>query len=177
MEFLLILMLTVSSCVGSTAIDKRSSSEDFQPWKIPYLPQTIQPTRYDLFLVPNFYNDESVFSGSIHMLFKVVNETNTILVHSKNLDITITNLYICEKEANVTRTFQYEEYWVVQTNESMPVSSSNCENVLALGFNGNLAVPRKESVPNPAFGFYKNSYFNERTRNERLVLPFYSRNF
>ena len=178
MEFLLIVVLTVSSYVDSTAIDKRDSSDEYQPWKIPYLPQTTQPVRYDLHLTPDFYGDASTFSGQISMRFKVVKDTKTILVHFRNLEITETALRICSEDiSNVSRAFQYEQYWVVQTNESMQ-SLSDCTHWLGLSFRGNLRQPDEEFFfddHDPVFGFYKGKYVDKRTGKERSVFSSYSR--
>ena len=179
MEFLLIVMLTVSSYVDSTAIEKSTSAiqsskntDKFEPWKKIYLPQTIQPTSYELRLTPNFYNDTSFFHGNILIGFKVLKDTNTILVHSRNLVITFTTLQICEQVVNVTRAFQYEEYWVVQTKESIKASLPTCSNSLGLGFRGILTNP--EDLAHPVFGFHKGTYVDETTGKRRSVFSIYT---
>lgn len=176
MEFLLIVMLTVSSYFDSTTSDSCvstvQSSEEFKPWKIPYLPLTIQPVSYDLHLFPDFYYNASTFSGQIVIRFKVVSDTNTILVHARNLNITLTTLGTCLGTMNVNRTFQYNEYFVVQTNGIM--EASDCASAMVLRFNGNLTV-FIEGSSQSNLGFYKGRYVNDRTRKERSVLSIYSR--
>lgn len=169
MEFLLIVILSVSLYVGSTAIDKCNSSDEFQPWKIPYLPHTIQPVRYKLFLFPDFYYNASTFRGDILIEFKVASDTDTILVHYRELSITKWVLTPHpENSVTIARTCVYDDYFVVQTNRKMLVSE-NCTYDLVVTFNGTLTIPEEFYLYPVNLGFYKGRYVDKRTGKERSV--------
>lgn len=62
------------------------------PWKNIRLPKDLQPDRYKLWLHPNLTSLE--LSGNVEIDVDVVKETNLIIIHQQNLNITFFSLRV-----------------------------------------------------------------------------------
>ena len=92
-----------------------TNGEEF-PWDDIRLPKFIKPIRYDIELEPNLTS--KVVKGIEKLIFRVTEETNFIVFHSKN--ITITSRTINEL-LNVERMLEYpyREQIYLETDDYM----------------------------------------------------------
>lgn len=163
---LAVLTTTSSPVIVQIASGAESSSETgnastSEPWLSPLLPENLEPVEYFLTEVPDFYFEGSIFSGSVSIRFKVHNETDVILVHIRELNIT--DSVLLDEYGNqltITDAFEYKpnEYWVVKT-----------VNPLQAGTDATLRLDFAGSLENGFAGFYKSTYVNDIIGETRLV--------
>lgn len=132
--------------------------DPMEPWKNLRLPDSVIPIHYDITLYPNFYGDNGWFYGNETVLLNVTKSTRFILIHANFLNISMTGL----KDARgvgifIKRTFWYEEnqFWVIETESPVRVSIVHLE----IEFDG--------SLTRDIVGFYKSSYVNSETKEQR----------
>ena len=129
-----------------------------EPWKNLRLPTSVVPVHYDITLYPNFYGDNGWFYGNETVELSIKQSTKYILIHANFLNITRTELrYTDGQDISIKRTFWYAEnqFWVVETVTPVQVSRV----FLTLQFDG--------SLTREIFGFYKSTYVNSETKEER----------
>ncbi len=122
------------------------------PWDNPFLPQNLQPVHYELWLYPDFYYNGTTYTGQVNITINVTSETSYLIVHMKMMEMTKTQVFTVENvELTVKRSFEFVEnqYWVVETDRTMPSGSTV---FLRLEFSSSLV--------NGIVGFYKSTYFN-----------------
>ena len=71
------------------AVATVSAADD---WLNPNLPSTLKPVNYVVWMHPEFYGSSAVFHGRVDIDVKVEQDTRTIIVHYKTLNITSTTL-------------------------------------------------------------------------------------
>lgn len=166
MDHLLAAVFLIASVVASFADEaptyaakypaKNGATPDVaDPWLDPYLPTTIEPVRYDLYQYPDFYHNGSIFTGRVSIELNVLNSTDTIIVHIKDMNITSSRVYDRNNnQLTLRETFPYEpnQYWVVQTLNPLPEGLSA---TLELTFTG--------SLTNGIVGYYKSTYVHDVT--------------
>lgn len=124
------------------------------------LSREIIPKFYDLILNPDL--DTKLFTGNVSIHLDILKATDFIVVHSKGLIITKTELQTKVTNDNQTKynnidianTFEYPKYefWVTELNKPVPIGKY----ILNLSFNGNMA--------NRTSGLYQSTYLDT-TRN------------
>lgn len=117
------------------------------PWKDIRLPRSILPDTYKIFLHPNI--SESVFSGRVTINASVVDNTDFIIFHVKDLNITSVKVLRGEVEVVVSDELEYKqnEQYYVKVRERLP---SESRITIIITFSGALV--------NKLGGFYKSSY-------------------
>ena len=187
-QAILIVLLFIVACVGIGLMaglipdrgsdeivllpgeqDGNDDPESQGPWLELRLPSAIKPTRYDLWLNPDFYFEGNTFSGREDISLQVLEDTNYVLIHFKLMEITRTELSTSDgRHIDIVQTFAYEphEFWVIETAETLRAGT---DLVLHLEFNGSLV--------NGIVGYYKSTYVNSDTGIERYesseVNPFF----
>ena len=129
------------------------------PWGDPMLPDTVVPTHYDIWLYPDFYYNASTFYGRESITIRIAEETQYILLHIKLMTVNVTKLFDADgNELAIKQAFGYEplEYWVVEPEAQLTVGANY---VLYLEFSGSLV--------NGIVGYYKSTYINALTGEER----------
>ncbi|XP_060595216.1 glutamyl aminopeptidase-like [Ruditapes philippinarum] len=141
-----------------TTTKSPTSISESEPWKNLRLPATVVPVHYDITLYPNFYGDNGWFYGNETVELNITESTTHILIHANFLNITRTKLsYLNGQGIPIKQTFWYAEnqFWVVETVTSVQISRA----LLKLQFDG--------SLTREIFGFYKSTYINSETKQER----------
>ena len=129
-----------------------------EPWHEPFLPPYAEPVLYDVWLYPDFYLNGKTFSGRENITIVLRQDTNLLLVHCKQMDITDVQVSMSTGRSLQVDThflFPKNQYLVVQTKETMPNGSTV---ILHFEFRGSLAGIN---------GYYKSTYVNRLTGNER----------
>ena len=131
---------------------------DTEPWKTLRLPSHIKPLHYDITLYPDFYGSNGWFYGNETVELNITSHTRIILIHANFLNITRTSVQYGTGEAiKISRTFWYEknQFWVIETDAEIEPAIV----LLDLEFDG--------SLTRSIVGFYKSSYINSITKEER----------
>lgn len=134
--------------------------DTMEPWRNLRLPDYVIPIHYYITLYPDFYENNGWFYGNETVEMKITQSTRYILIHANYLNITRTELkYATGEKIIIKRTFWYKEnqFWVVEATEPMRISLVH----LVLQFNG--------SLTREIFGFYKSTYVNSITQEERYL--------
>ena len=134
-------------------------------WETDYrIPQSTQPLHYDVYLFPDLKKD--TFNGKVAIDIQVTGTTprEFLVVHTKHLNITKTNLVVTEsgEEVDLAESFEYQpnEFWVVRPQaKHIP---PGLVYTLFLEFNGKL-------VGNGILGFYKSVYVDSKTGENRAM--------
>jgi glutamyl aminopeptidase len=167
MDRLLTIVFLIASAIASFADEAPTYSatnylerdvagpDATDPWLDPYLPTTVEPIHYDLYQYPDFYHDGSVFTGEVSIQLDVLNVTDTLIVHIKDMNVTSSRVF--DRNGNqltLRDTFAYEpnQYWVVQTLNPLQEGSTV---TLQLTFTG--------SLTNGIVGYYKSTYVHDVT--------------
>ena len=129
-----------------------------EPWKNLRLSGDVIPIHYDITLYPDFYGDHGWFYGNETAELEVKRPTKHILIHTNYMNVTRTELQYSDGTAiGVARTFWYAEnqFWVVEARELLRTGKV----ILRLRFDG--------SLTRAIVGFYKSTYTNSQTGEER----------
>ncbi|CAG5120980.1 unnamed protein product, partial [Candidula unifasciata] len=129
------------------------------PWRDLRLPRTLIPESYSIFLHANI--TESYFTGNVHMNLRVDQDTDFIVFHTKELNLSNINIYVAHDRNSSLRNFntkvsvlkeleyvRNEQYYL---HLGASVKSSSFVQV-QVDFRGSL--PSSNSMR----GFYKSSY-------------------
>lgn|SRR6218665_1610839 len=106
---------SISSAIQSS---RQKRDDESEPWMNRYLPDTIEPIQYDLFLLPYFSSNGTSFHGNVSIDINVLNQTKVFIVHQK--DLTLKDWRVREMngtEIGVTEHFDWAEndYHVMRT--------------------------------------------------------------
>ncbi|XP_077066478.1 alanyl (membrane) aminopeptidase b, tandem duplicate 1 [Siphateles boraxobius] len=131
------------------------SNETWDKWR---LPQTLSPISYNVTLWPRLIPDSTglyIFTGMSSVIFKCVEKTDLILIHSNKLNMTkLVNLTALGTKTapSIISTMMYEktQYMVIKLKESLTAGESY---VLYTEFVGELA--------DDLGGFYRSEYYDE----------------
>ena len=129
------------------------------PWMDPFLPSYTLPVHYDMWFYPDFYFNGSTFQGRENITINVLENTKYLLVHYKLMNITQTGVFTdTGDEIQVVQTFAYDphEFWVTEVAQEIAAGSTV---ILHLEFEGSLV--------NGIVGYYKSTYVNSDTGEER----------
>ncbi|XP_043920048.1 endoplasmic reticulum aminopeptidase 1 [Protopterus annectens] len=133
---------------GDASYPQAANGQTF-PWNKMRLPDSIIPVHYDLLLIPNLTTLK--FLGSMNIEVYVQQETNTIVIHSKHLDIakaTITNL----DGTSPPKVLQVLEYPV---HEQIAILTAE---PLVLGRSYIISFEYTANLSDSFHGFYKSTY-------------------
>lgn len=129
------------------------------PWKNLRLPETIVPETYNIFYHANI--SESYFIGKIHMILRVVQETDFIIFHSKELNISDVKVSVGEgvnaSNLNSAKGIEVVKVLEYPRNEQVYLQVSN---LLHTGHVVHVQVDFRGSLKDVSKlrGFYKSSY-------------------
>lgn len=141
---------TTSSPATETTTQELSSNGKPYPWKDIRLPRDILPESYHIHMHPNI--TESWFKGLVEIHLRVEKETDFIIFHAKNINITNHGLIYDspgKRKVNIVEAIEYkpfEQYYLKLDRTLL----QNDKVMLTVEFNG--ALLRKLT------GFYKSSY-------------------
>lgn len=125
-----------------------SSGEPF-PWKTMRLPDTISPLHYNLLIHPNLTSLD--FTGSVQIQIEVLQDTKTIILHSKDLHISSARLLdpnIAQQQA--LKVLEYPYFQQIALISDNALLKRGHVYLVELKFAANLS----ESF----HGFYKSTY-------------------
>ncbi|KAL6465983.1 hypothetical protein MHYP_G00261160 [Metynnis hypsauchen] len=129
------------------------------PWNKMRLPQAASPLHYDLLIHPNLTSLD--FSGSVKIQVKVHEETNTIVLHSKDLNITKAALLAsAEGEGQIVKVLEYPAYQQIALVSDSTVLKKGGVYFIELEFVAKLSENFN--------GFYKSTY-RTREGEERVL--------
>ncbi|XP_078070888.1 endoplasmic reticulum aminopeptidase 1-like [Mustelus asterias] len=122
------------------------------PWNKIRLPENIVPVHYDLFIHPNLTT--LTFSASVRIEVFVKSDTNSIILHSKNLEIIKTNIAPVKKDGTSgsesdLHLLEYPPFEQIALQAGVPLHSGNTY-LINIDYIANLS----ESF----HGFYKSTY-------------------
>ncbi|KAG7318618.1 hypothetical protein KOW79_018373 [Hemibagrus wyckioides] len=143
---------------NQSSFPKSTSGETF-PWNKMRLPQTVSPFHYTLLIHPNLSSLD--FSGSVKIRVDVLEDTHTVVLHSKELNISRAGLRgLAEGQSQALKVLEYPAYQQIALVSEDMVLRKGSVYVIELEFEAKLS----ESY----HGFYKSTY---RTRDgEERVL-------
>lgn len=154
-----IVLVTLGSAVPLiTNVDAPDYSEILrdESAKVDYrLPQNVKPENYAIWLTPNIVPDHFTFTGESEILITVLNATNTITLHAKNLTISLRKL---ENLKNSTAVFilKNQKHDDVTDFEILEFTKE------ILPGNYRLSMSFEGILHDDLNGFYRSSYTNER---------------
>lgn len=147
-----------TTTVQTTTSQIQTTMSSLEPWLNLRLPHHVIPIHYSITLYPDFYGNHGWFYGNETVELNITEPTKYILIHANFLNITKTVLqYENRQTIGITRTFWYEknQFWVVEATEHVGVGKV----YMHLQFDG--------SLTREIFGFYKSTYVNSITHEER----------
>ena len=120
------------------------------------MPKDLKPEKYELEIQPFIgENEPFTFNGKVKIYFKCLNETNKVVLHSKDLNITSTKLlYISIREVSIDAE---TDFLTLFTANSLK-KDQNYE--LEIEFSG--------FILKTLYGFYRSSYFNKNENKTKL---------
>ncbi|XP_062874242.1 endoplasmic reticulum aminopeptidase 1b [Trichomycterus rosablanca] len=119
------------------------------PWNKMRLPESVSPFHYSLLIHPNLTSLD--FTGNVKIRLDVLEDTHTIVLHSKGLDISKAALVdLAEGQSQVLRVLEYPEYQQIALISDHMMLKRNEVYVIELEFSAKLS----ESF----HGFYVSTY-------------------
>ncbi|XP_050959974.1 aminopeptidase N [Labeo rohita] len=119
-------MASVATIVGLWTVQLLPSTEPTaEPWNEHRLPDTLVPDYYNITLWPRLQRNNHglfVFTGNSSVVFKCLNETNFILIHSNKLNLTSIDGYLAKLSSlgsSVAPSIQ--KTWVQETTQYLVV--------------------------------------------------------
>ncbi|XP_075212816.1 aminopeptidase A-like [Lycorma delicatula] len=114
----------------------QKSSDSNREWEKSHrLPESVIPSTYSILLNPDLH--AKIFYGQNNITFNLTENRNNIIIHSKGLNISKTELFDSSGDlVPLEQTFEYpdNEFWVVITQNQLIVGKY----FLYLDFRGNL---------------------------------------
>lgn len=140
-----------------------SVDADF-PWKSIRLPRTVLPESYDIFMHPNLTTFK--FSGSVDIVVRVTEETNFIVLHTKQLNISKPTVQIADTHSFVSvveskQSVKQEQYYL---RMEQPLAVGNY--LLRFLFDGVLS--------DLLTGFYRSSYKTSQGETRYVTNSYFS---
>lgn len=133
---------------NESSFPKSSSGETF-PWNKMRLPQNISPFHYTLLIHPNLTDLD--FTGNVKIRVDVLQDTHTIILHSKELNILRAGLRgLAEGQSQALRVLEYPAYEQIALISDHLVLRRGSVYVIELDFTAKLS----ENF----HGFYKSTY-------------------
>ena len=155
--YILALLLWVTTALAGVPHASREAGPSFPvatngqpfPWNKMRLPQAVSPLHYELLIHPNLTSLD--FSGSVKIQMEVHEETNTIVLHSKDLNITKAALLgSAEGQGQIVKVLEYPAYQQITLVSDSTVLKKGAIYFIELEFVAKLS----ESF----YGFYKSTY-------------------
>lgn len=160
-RFLLPLILALATCWASNPIfddvPPRFVKETLDDLPNFRLPKDIRPVAYDITLAPVFNtsdNNNFTFTGRSVITLKIVNATNKITFHAKDLDIN--DLEVIDPLSDIPISILE-----VTKDEQRDFVTLVLETPLNAGFPLTLVLNFTGELNNELRGFYRSSYKNE----------------
>lgn len=133
---------------SESSFPKSTSGETF-PWNKMRLPQTVSPFHYTLLIHPNLTSLD--FTGNVKIRVDVLQDTHTVVLHSKELNISRAGLRgLAEGQSQALRVLEYPAYQQIALVSEHVVLRKGAVYVIELEF----AAKLSESF----HGFYKSTY-------------------
>lgn len=131
-----------------TSLPISSSGEPF-PWNKMRLPDTISPLHYNLLIHPNLTSLD--FTGSVQIQIEVLQDTKTVILHSKNLQISSARLL----DANIA---QQQPLKVLEYPYFQQIALVSDEALLKRGHVYSVELHFAANLSESFHGFYKSTY-------------------
>lgn len=161
---ILAVLTNLDLVTGKKQTEKEQRSDQGKyPWYDNIkLPKDIEPIKYRVYLHPNITDGKFGFTGNVRVLLKVNHATDTIVLHSKHLKLTLTEFFEgsgnLDPEADYwkdtvrvmvlsTQKHKKHEQYMIKLGATL---SENSTYVLHIKFAGSLSSGLE--------GFYKSSY-------------------
>ncbi|GFO20234.1 aminopeptidase n-like protein [Plakobranchus ocellatus] len=124
------------------------------PWKELRLPKTLVPQAYDIFLHPNISRSE--FSGQVEMILRVMEETDAIVFHVNELNISNVAVHMGKSNTTFSQALAIVKQLEYKTNQQFYVQLA--ERVSAGSFLKVVVKFSGELKRDVMDGFYQSSY-------------------
>nr|AAH45983.1 Zgc:56194 [Danio rerio] len=131
-----------------TSLPISSSGEPF-PWNKMRLPDTIYPLHYNLLIHPNLTSLD--FTGSVQIQIEVLQDTKTVILHSKNLQISSARLL----DANIA---QQQPLKVLEYPYFQQIALVSDKALLKRGHVYSVELHFAANLSESFHGFYKSTY-------------------
>ncbi|CAH2297085.1 endoplasmic reticulum aminopeptidase 1 [Pelobates cultripes] len=147
--FLSIVLHSRLVCCSSINVNPDSGGNLF-PWKEFRLPDFVIPLQYDLLIHPNLTT--LTFSGLTKITLSVTRQTQFVVLHSKNLDVTKTGI---ERKRGSSKVYEDLRLLEDPTNEQIALIASEPLNP---GENYTIYIEYHANLSQSFRGFYKGTY-------------------
>lgn len=167
MRFLLPLMLVLAVCWASVPLSDDVPLQPMEKVLEDYrLPKDVVPTEYNITLTPTFESNDTkknfTFDGRVEITLNVLNSTNTITFHAKELeidkDIKLTYRYIDKKDKTEKNKILIPK---LTKNPQKDFVTLNFEENVPKIQNAKLSLHYTGKLNEKYRGFYKSFYQNK----------------
>ncbi|XP_038059701.1 putative aminopeptidase-2 [Patiria miniata] len=149
-------------------VEKREADDVKQPWESTRLPETLRPISYDLKVRTDLTN--SIFTGSVSVLVECLQDTNVILIHSKELVIGEGKTTLTRQGSGTKAPELAKDPWLYTDNQ-FAVIELNGE--LDKGAQYRLYMEFQGPLKNDLLGYYKMSYKTASGEEKYLTSTFF----
>ena len=131
----------------TTPVPYLSTTNETFPWKDIRLPRSILPKSYDIEFMADF--DNQYFEGKVDIRMNVVEATNYIILHVKDLNVSNVEISSTKEHFNIIKQLEYvaHQQLYLKTDKML---NKGAELHLLLSFRGSLVKK--------LMGFYLSSY-------------------
>lgn len=152
-------LVAVVVLIAASVISAKVPVEHFDTVISPFaddpsrLPENVIPVHYDLSLRAMFgslYSGQRNYTGNVKIHIKIISNTNSIVLHNRNLNVTSVTLTGLGGGSPITTSQSYGSYDFFTIDTGSTVLSQGQEYLLDLDFFGNMRTDMG--------GFYRSSY-------------------
>lgn len=160
MEFYGLFLICFQFCV---VLSEKYSIDDASTNEISYrLPNNTKPENYDITIITYFDTNNFIFSGTVIIDLRVLEESCSITVHARQLTINLVRLMTKNGSPVKLKPFTYDpttEFVTIPTQNQL-IKDTNY--ILTLGYVGELRTDKG--------GFYATSYTNSKGETRQVSL-------
>eukprot|EP00051_Salpingoeca_urceolata_P010613 m.130157 g.130157 ORF g.130157 m.130157 type:complete len:587 (+) comp16779_c0_seq3:154-1914(+) len=162
-----VLLAVLILLAALTAKGHDGGPDDNGVWVQSRLPRSVSPVFYDLSLTPDM--DAETFDGTVKMSLSVQANTDTIVLHARDLVISNVQLQVDDDDRPVSHfLFAPTETLVVRTK--VPLSTSDATVYLTVTFSGTMYDTDKDGKKTDKLnGFYISRYTDSSQHSKKLA--------
>jgi hypothetical protein len=161
---LIIVFLDLVPITCTARFQENGTDREYVLWENLRLPKSVLPREYDIFLHPNLTTKE--YSGKVNITCSVRNATNFIVLHSKDLEISLVELKTLPSNDvhQIRRQTQikHSDQLYLETENAIP---SGSDILISIDFYGRLINLDRN-------GFYVTEYFNHENEIRYVIFTY-----
>ena len=139
----------------------RATNGELFPWQQIRLPSFIQPVHYDIFLHPNISTFK--LKGSVEIVISILNETNFLVMHSKDLNIEDIRM----ASSSPSRVIPIRRFLTCIENQELYIEFD--ESLAPSEENYILVIEFSRTMEERLEGFYISSYIDSSSEKKRYI--------